>query len=264
MSVQVCVLGSGSKGNCTYVGAPDSRILLDAGLSGRAVEQRLAEIGVEPASIDGICVSHEHSDHTAGISVLHKRYGIPVYANSGTIEGMSRNDKLAALPWHIFSTGMPFSIGSFAVEPFSVSHDAMDPVGFIVQNGTVRIGVVTDIGIVTQLIRERLRGCDVIVLESNHDEFLLQEACRPWPLKQRIRGRQGHLSNDAAMEMLASIADQRLQHVFLAHLSEDCNRPDLALEAVRSGLKAAGLLHISVACCFPDRISEIWTYSALQ
>lgn len=264
MSVQVCVLGSGSKGNCTYIGAPDCRILLDAGLSGRAVETRLAQIGVEIASIDGICVSHEHSDHTAGIAILHKRYGIPVYANSGTIEGMSRNEKLAALPWRIFSTGMRFALGSFDIEPFSVSHDAMDPVGFIIEYGDVRVGVLTDIGIVTQLIRERLRGCDAVVLESNHDDYLLQEAPRPWHLKQRIRGRQGHLSNQSAMEMVTSIADERLQHVFLAHLSEDCNRPDLALEAVRDGLKGAGLLHIAVVCCFPDRISEIWTYSALQ
>ena len=259
MSLRICVLASGSSGNCTLVSSADTAILIDAGLSGRETERRLALAGASLAGIQAILLSHEHGDHTAGIGVLHRRHGIPVYANSGTIDALSRDPQQRQLAWQIFETGSPFVVGSLRIEPFAVPHDAYEPVGFVVSHGDVRVGVVTDMGMVTHLIRERLRPCRAVVVESNHDERLLQEADRPWSLKQRIRGRQGHLSNAGAAELVAEIAGPSLRQVYLAHLSEDCNREELALKTARQRLDAGGHRHVRISVCFPDRISDIWS-----
>ncbi|NCC52350.1 MAG: MBL fold metallo-hydrolase [Spartobacteria bacterium] len=264
MSFQLCVLASGSSGNCTYIGTDTTRILIDAGLSGRETGRRLAQIGVSVEQIDGICVTHEHTDHTNGLGVLHKRHGIPIFVNGGTIEGLQRGKKaVTGVNWTVFTTGSPFFIGEFAIEPFSVPHDAYEPVGFIIHTECVRIGVVTDMGLATTLIRQRLKDCDVVVLESNHDEQLLEQAARPWSLKQRIRGRQGHLSNRHAGEVVQEIACPRLKRVYLAHLSSDCNRQDLAEREIRGVLAKTIHQHIEVTCTFADRISEVWSHSAL-
>jgi len=259
MSLRVCVLGSGSRGNCIYVGSSSTSILVDAGLSGRETARRLAEIGVPIDRIRGICLSHEHRDHTVGLRVLHGRHRIPVYANSGTVDGVRRMGKTAEVQWRIFSTGVPFDLGDLLVEPFSVPHDAYDPVGFIIGSDGARVGVVTDMGVPTTLIRERLRQCRVVVVEANHDERLLREAKRPWYLKQRIMGRQGHLSNESAAAMLAEIAGPDLRQVFLAHISDECNQSSLAVRTARSRLAGSGFAHIKVCATFPDRISDVWT-----
>lgn len=259
MGLRACILGSGSSGNCTFVASETTAILIDAGLSGRRTAERLAQVGACPTALQGICVSHEHLDHVGGLRVLHKRYGVPVFANAGTVDALSRVQTWGALPWNVFHTGHPFVIGDLRIEPFSVPHDAYDPVGFVVEQDGNRIGIVTDMGMCTSLIRERLRRCHVVVVEANHDEQLLQDAARPWSLKQRIRGRQGHLSNQGAAALLAEIAGPELRHVFLAHLSEDCNRHDLALTAIQTALIGAGHTHVSVSLTFPDRVSEVWT-----
>lgn len=258
MAVRICVLASGSSGNCTYVESGSGALLVDAGLSGRETLRRLREIAADVAGIRAVCVSHEHNDHTAGLRVLHRQHGIPLYANSGTVQALSRDPRLQGLAWQIFTTGSPFAVGDFRIEPFSVSHDAMEPVGFVVHSGDLRIGIVTDMGIATTLVRERLRPCQVLVVEANHDERLLQEASRPWGIKQRIRGRQGHLSNDKAAAMIAEIAGPHLLYVFLAHLSEECNRHKLALAAVRRALDEAGHAHVGVGLTYPDRTSAVW------
>ena len=256
--LKVCVLGSGSSGNATVVSCESEALLIDAGLSARRMTERLAEAGTPVDHVRAICVSHEHSDHISGIRVLHRRHGIPLYANGGTIDALCRNPELAELPWNRFATGHAFPVGPFRIESFSVPHDAYDPVGFIVHHGESRVGVVTDMGMVTALIRERLRTCHAIVVESNHDEQLLQEAARPWSLKQRIRGRQGHLSNRAAATLLEEIASPTIQHVFLAHLSEDCNRADLAHETAQAALNRAGYPNVPVSVARPDCISSVW------
>jgi phosphoribosyl 1,2-cyclic phosphodiesterase len=217
------------------------------------------EIGASLRRVKGVCVSHEHDDHTAGLGVLHRRHGIPLYANSGTIDALRRDPRLEELPWRIFSTGAPFEVGGFRVEPFSVPHDAYDPVGFVVRaGGECRVGIVTDMGIPTTLVRERLRLCDVVVLEANHDEKLLQNARRPWALKQRILGRQGHLSNATAANLMAEIAGSGLQQVFLAHISADCNREDLALFTARQALERSGHGQVRVSATYADRVSDVW------
>jgi phosphoribosyl 1,2-cyclic phosphodiesterase len=255
--MRICVLASGSSGNCTYVEGADGALLLDAGLSAKETIRRLELIGARLDRVQGICISHEHSDHTAGLSVLHRRYGIPIYANSGTIEGLT-DDKIRVLPWRIFVTGSFFSAGGFSVEPFSVPHDAYEPVGFVVKNELTQVGIVTDMGTSTTLIRERLRPCRALVVEANHDERLLQDAQRPWHLKQRILGRQGHLSNEHAAQLVAEIASLSLQRVFLAHISEECNRRDLALKTMQTTLQKAGHHHLQVSLTYADQVSEIW------
>lgn len=258
--MKLCVLASGSSGNCTFVSAGATRILIDAGLSGRETERRLTEIGEDPADISAICLTHEHGDHIAGLGVLHARFGMKVYANGGTIEALDdRQPKLGSLEWMVFSTGAAFKIGGLTMEPFSVSHDAYEPVGFIVSAGGVRAGIATDIGVGTHLVRERLRGCNALVIESNHDENLLAGAMRPWYLKQRIAGRQGHMSNQGAAKILADVAGPDLFRVFLAHLSNECNRPELAQRAAVDMLRRKGSGHVKVEVAVAERVSGIWS-----
>jgi phosphoribosyl 1,2-cyclic phosphodiesterase len=257
MTLKLCVLGSGSSGNCTFIGTETTRILIDAGLSARKTAERLAEIGERMEEINAICVSHEHGDHIGGIRVLQKNHGIPVYANGGTLDAILRDSKQAGLECRCFTTGSSFTIGDLTVEPFSVPHDAYEPVGFVLRAGTVSVGIVTDLGVVTNLVREKLRKCHAVVIEANHDELLLHEAPRPWSLKQRIRGNQGHLSNRAAAELIAEIAGDGLQHLFLAHLSADCNSPHHARTAFETLLSEAGHTHVTVRLAGAAGVSEI-------
>ena len=258
MSLKVCVLASGSSGNCIWVSSGATAILVDAGLSAREIERRLAAIGGRPDEVRAICLSHEHSDHTAGLARLHARYGTALYANAGTIEGY-RGAAAAPLPWNVFTTGAAFAIGDLTIEPFSVPHDAYEPVGFVISSGGVRVGIATDLGMPTGVVREHLKTCRALVLEMNHEEELLHASRRPWPLKQRILGRQGHLSNRQSRELLGSLAGPHLERVFLAHLSAECNRPDLAERHARESLAGAGHPGIAVSLTYPDRVSELWS-----
>jgi len=257
MGLQICVLASGSSGNCTLVQSADTALLIDAGLSARETGKRLEAVGVKLDQIKGICISHEHSDHINGIRVLQQRHGVPLYANRGTIEGLDPAEA-ALLQWQVFTTGCAFQVGGLRVEPFLVPHDANEPVGFVVGDGTTRVGIATDMGCVTHLIRERLRPCRAIVLEANHDVEMLQESDRPWQLKQRILGRQGHLSNETAADLIAEIAGPGLEQIFLAHLSAECNRAELALKTAVQRLEKLGHRHIRVSMSYRDQISEIW------
>lgn len=259
MSLRLCVLASGSSGNCVYIGSETTGILLDAGVSGKATVERLESVGVAPESIAGICLTHEHDDHKASVGVLHRRFGMALYANAGTLEALGRHRKLAGLPWNVFTTGYPFYIGDLQLEPFRVPHDSYDPVGFVISCGSARVGIVTDMGMATTLIRQRLRHCGALVLESNHDEAMLTASERPWALKQRIAGRQGHLSNAKAGELVIEVAGKTLQTVFLAHLSRDCNTPELALNTVCGTLARHGGNHIAVKLTYADKASELVT-----
>jgi phosphoribosyl 1,2-cyclic phosphodiesterase len=256
--MEVCILASGSSGNAIYVASAKTRLLIDAGLSARQIAVRLGQLGVVPESLNGICVSHEHGDHVAGLRVLQKRHGLPVYTNAGTLNGIRRQPKSDEISARVFQTGASFEIGDITVEPFSVPHDAYEPVGFRLQTASTCIGIVTDLGMCTSLIREKLKGCHAIVVEANHDEDLLREAPRPWALKQRIRSRQGHLSNIDAARLIAECATDSLQHVYLAHLSSDCNTPDTALRTVASQLRLDNLGHISLEVSHAHQITSVW------
>jgi len=271
MSLQVCVLASGSSGNSVYVASEKTRVLIDAGLSAKQIAVRLDQIGVVPESINGIWVSHEHADHIAGIRLLQQRHGIPVFANHGTSQAIQDNinnthskktSKNKGLPHALqcspFITGTSIIFGDLTIHPFEIPHDAVDPVGFRIATDTCAVGIVTDIGKTTALVRHRLHGCNALVVEANYDEDLLFEAPRPAFLKQRIRSSTGHLSNKDSAQLISECATDALEHVYLSHLSSDCNTPDIALCTVASQLRLDGLGHINLEISLAREISSVW------
>lgn len=246
VAVQFTILGSGSGGNCAYLETGETRILIDAGFSGRQIRERLATIGRAPEGLHGILLTHEHSDHIQGLTGLCAKLKIPIYCNRLTREAVELQLE-TKLDCRIFSTGATFEIGDVRVDTFSIPHDAYDPVGFMLHAGGHKIGFLTDLGHATRLVCERVRPSNVLVLETNHDLKMLQDdPRRPWSLKQRIASRHGHLSNEAAAIALETIVHSELRHVYLGHLSRDCNRPDLAREVVGTRMDRAGAGHVSI------------------
>jgi phosphoribosyl 1,2-cyclic phosphodiesterase len=228
--MKICVLGSGSKGNATYIESGETRILIDAGMSGIELQRRLSTIDVELQEIDAILVTHEHNDHVQGVGVISRRSGIPVYSNEATFSASSKTvGKLYS--YNEFETGVSFQFQNFEIHPFAISHDAQDPVGFRISDGMISLGYCTDTGKVSQLIRHRLASCQALVLESNHDIEMLQNGTYPPYLKQRIRSNQGHLDNEEASSFLKELFNETLEHVVLAHLSEENNDPEIAYKA---------------------------------
>src|SRR4051812_15377330 len=237
------ILASGSSGNCALVESPKCRLLIDGGLSARQMAVRLEACGVAPGSIDGILLTHEHCDHAAGLDVWCKQFHTPIYCNRLTAEAL-RTCSAPELKkdWRIFATGSAFTVGDISIESFTIPHDAADPVGFTLHSGGAALGFLTDLGFATRVACERVRAVHTLVIETNHDEKLLQnDTRRPWPVKQRIMSRHGHLSNAAAAEVIAGLLGSSLRQVVLGHLSRDCNRPELALAAVRGRLQAQGV-----------------------
>jgi phosphoribosyl 1,2-cyclic phosphodiesterase len=251
-NLRVCVLASGSSGNCIYVETPDDAILFDVGISAREAQKRMQLVGIDPSKIRAICISHEHTDHTRGLRVLAGQLGAPVYANGETARNVRDAEGLA---WNVFANGSPFQIADVEIVAFSLPHDAYDPVGFVLSRGASRLGIATDLGMPTQAARERLRGCHLLVLEANHDVELVRSCTRPWSLKQRILGRQGHLSNEAAAQLLEDVAGDTVRQVFLAHLSRECNDPVRAHFVVGSHLASIGLSHVALLATHPDKPS---------
>jgi len=242
--VRLTILGSGSSGNCAYLESAESRILIDAGFSLRQIRQRLASIGRSPEELTGILVTHEHSDHVHGVGTLSQKLHIPVYWNRPTQETVEYQLH-SRLEGRVFSTGATFEIGDLIIESFTVPHDAQDPVGFMVQTPAGKIGFVTDLGHATRLVLERVRRANVLVLESNHDIKMLQDCPhRPWSLKQRILSRHGHLSNEAAADVAEQIMSADLRHLYLGHISRECNQPELAHRVVHERLEKIGATHV--------------------
>jgi len=222
------------------------RLLIDAGFSGRQIRQRLAAIGRAPETLTGILLTHEHSDHTQGLAMIAARLNIPVYCNRLTREAIENQFRIA-FNCRIFATGDSFEVGDLAVDTFSVPHDAYDPVGFLIHTAAGRVGFLTDLGHATKSVVERVRPANVLVLETNYDLKLLQaDTRRPWSIKQRILSRHGHLSNDAAAEVLEQLASDALQQVYCGHLSRDCNTPELAAEVVSARLDRMGARGVTV------------------
>jgi len=230
-NLAVCILASGSKGNATFVTIGSTSILVDAGLTGIEIERRLKSRGLCPEDLDAILVTHEHTDHIQGVGVLSRRYNLPIYINRKT-QRAAASQLGNVHDFRNFECGSTFMIKDLAVHPFSISHDAEDPAGFTVyQNGT-KIGIATDLGIATSMVKEHLKGCSLLILEANHDATMLINGPYPWYLKQRIKGRTGHLSNEASKNILSEVQHDRLEHVTLAHLSEINNTPQKALSEV--------------------------------
>ena len=235
MPLQFQVLASGSKGNAVLVCTPKTRILLDAGLSAKELTARLQQTGTGANQLDAVVISHEHTDHVRGLGTLSRRFGLPVYLTQGTLENLPLD--IGQLPQvRLFQPGTPFAVGDLSIKPFSISHDAQDPAGFVLENDARRLGICTDLGVATQLVKTRLQGCHGLILEANHDPELLFNGPYPLPLKQRIRSRHGHLSNAESCELLQHIHHSALQIVLFAHLSEVNNHPELVLKSSRAVL----------------------------
>jgi len=273
VSVSFTILGSGSSGNCTYIETAEARVLVDAGFSPLQIRKRLASIGRTPENLSAILITHEHSDHISGLLGLADKFHIPVFCNRGTQDGTvwafkskwasKKNPLLAGLDgteqlkakldWRIFPTGGGFEIGDVRVESFSIPHDAQDPVGYLLHTPAGKIGFATDLGHVTKLVLDRIRLANVLVLESNHDVKMLQNCPRrSWSLKQRILGRHGHLSNETAAETIAQIMSAELKHLYLAHLSRECNEPALAHRVMAGQLQRLGAAHVQMQIAAQD------------
>ncbi len=246
--LEISVLGSGSSGNCALARTAQTTLLVDAGLSARQMTRRLEAQGVDPGALDGILITHEHGDHTRGIDVFCRTRRLPLYCTAMTREVIQDSIR-APMEWRIFESGQAFTIADLEVQSFPVPHDAVDPLGFVIRNSTGAVGVVSDVGHVTNLVKTHLRSVNALFVESNYDEIMLQnDTRRPWPTKQRILSRHGHLSNDQAAEMIAESASEALRHVILGHLSQDCNDPGVAMETVRVRLREAGFPEVEVSC----------------
>ncbi len=256
--IGVTVLGSGSRGNATVIHTHSEAILIDAGFSAREIRRRMSEAGIDESLLKAIVVSHEHGDHVRGLRVCAKQLDIPVYSNRGTADVL-RDRNHAAEQLHIFASGSPFDVGTFSIEPFSIPHDANDPVGFVVRCDNRKIGIATDLGHASQLVRYQLQKCDLLMVESNHDIPMLQRSARPWRLKQRILSRHGHLSNEASMDLLKGVVDARTKHVVLAHASSECNSYDLVERNAVECLKEMGQQDIIPVVATQDHFQKtIW------
>ena len=271
--LEFAVLSSGSKANCLYIGNDQERILIDCGLSAKQACLRLQAVGIEPDTISSIIVTHEHSDHIAGIPVFQKRFKSRIYVNSATLTSCPSLSILAPDYLTRFDTSKEFTIGTLSITPISILHDASDPVGFRISSGDATLALITDLGQVTNLVKEKTRDVDALILECNHEVEMLWEAPYPWELKQRIRSRFGHLSNEQAAEFLEenftqgplapkgadaeattetnpelplsqqietiteprskSLPRTRLRYVIAGHISEKSNHPDVATHRLK-------------------------------
>ena len=246
--MRVTVLGSGSAGNAAVVECGGLRVMIDAGLSAKQLSRRLQLVGIEPASLDGILLTHEHGDHVRGLRVFLKQNPVPVFTTAATAR-VVRETGIEDGQWKFFEAGQVFTIGEMTVEAFAIQHDAVDPVGFVLGYDSRRLGFLSDAGFVTSSMTERLRGLEGIFVEANYDELLLEsDTKRPWAIKQRISSRHGHLSNDQVYDLIKQIAHPGMKRIVLGHLSTDCNTPETILEMLRGCLTDLSCDHVDLHC----------------
>lgn len=234
--MELCSIASGSSGNCIYAGSDHSHIMIDAGISGKRIENGLNSVGLKTDEMQAVLITHEHSDHISGLGVITRRHGIPIYATKGTIDAILHSSSIGKVDtslFHPIEPGVDFTIGDIRVEPLAISHDAADPVAYILHQQEKSMAVITDLGKYDDYIVDKLQGLDVLLLEANHDIHMLQVGSYPYPLKQRILGERGHLSNEASGQLLGKILHDKFKTVFLGHLSKENNYANLAYETVR-------------------------------
>ena len=229
-------IASGSSGNCIYIGSDHTHLLVDAGISNKRIEQGLNDIGIKGSELDGVLITHEHSDHVKGLGVLARKHGVPIYSTRETLEEIKTMKSLGDYPEELLrpvAHDVDFFIGDLEIKPFKISHDAANPVAYRVQEGKKSVAVATDMGNYSQYTIDRLQGLDAILLESNHDVKMLEAGPYPYYLKKRILGEYGHLSNDNAGRLLSCVLHDNLKHIFLGHLSKENNYEELAYETVK-------------------------------
>lgn len=253
-----CPLASGSKGNCIYIGTRKTKVLIDAGVSAKAIRDRLAAIGVNLEDIDAVLVTHEHIDHIRGLDILGCKLGIPIFANSDTAKAVYAT--LQECPkFKIFSTGETFEFCDLEVHPFSIQHDAVDPVAFIIRTAGIKLGICADLGFATTLVARQLKECDYLYLEANHEPSMVHASHRPQVYKNRVLSRQGHLSNAECAKLLEEIYHDGLKHVHLAHLSSECNSPELALKIITEKLQSLQA-KTEVSIAFQETLSRFISF----
>lgn len=261
--MKFCSITSGSSGNCIYVGSGETSVLVDAGISGKRIEEGLNTIDQTTKDIDGILVTHEHSDHIKGLGVLARRYGMPIYATKGTIEALKKMPNIGKIPeelFHVIKADEPFTVNDLTCEPFTISHDAAEPCGFRISHNGRSAAVATDTGCYDDYLIDHLKDLDVLLLEANHDIHMLEAGPYPYYLKRRIMSDHGHLSNDDAGELLGKVLNDHIKQVFLGHLSHENNYEKLAYETVSTDITMgdnpynAKDFHISIA--HRGRVSE--------
>jgi len=229
-------IASGSSGNCIYIGSDHTHILVDAGISNKRIEQGLNAIGLKGSDLNGVVITHEHSDHTKGLGVLARKYGIPIYATKETLEEIDEMKYLGTYPRELYQPVAPevnFAIGDLELQPFSIYHDAANPVAYRVRHERINVAVATDMGHFDQHIINHLKDLDAVLLESNHDVNMLQTGPYPYYLKRRILGDHGHLSNENAGRLLNYILHDNMKQILLGHLSKENNYEALAYETVK-------------------------------
>lgn len=264
MTVRFCSLASGSSGNCHVISDEKSYFLIDAGLSGKQIQNKLGEVGIDPKGLSGVLISHEHSDHVQSAGILSRRFNIPIYANEGTWAGMeAKLGKISAENIRFFQTNQPFELGEFLITPYGISHDANDPVGFSFCNRGVKISITTDLGYMSDDIKEQIKDSDLVVLESNHDVEMLKAGSYPYYLKRRILSDHGHLSNEAAGNAIVELVKKNVKSVMLAHLSQENNFPELAIATIEGILKMNNVVvgsDINLDLALRDRVSSLYEF----
>ena len=256
MSIVFCPLSSGSKGNCLYLKTEKSTFLIDLGISYRQLQKRLSEIGAKVEDIDAIMITHEHMDHISGLKVFSDKRKVPILVNADTAKGIYRSLNML-LDFKIFTTNEEFVFQDVKIDPFTIQHDTLDPVGFVIKTKKHKIGICSDLGIATSLVKKKLSNCDLLYLEANHEVDYVYSSARPDIYKERVLGRQGHLSNEQCASLIKEVHHDDLKYVYLAHLSSECNSPDRALKTIKEILEREKK-KVKLSVAFQDKVSDIF------
>jgi len=260
--MRLIILGSGSSGNALYIESGATSVLIDVGLSAKETARRMTDAGLDPTKLSAVIVTHEHTDHMKGVRVFSATADVPVFMSEATRAECKFPHDGEKMPWgETIASGEPFQIGTLNFYPFTIPHDGVDTVAFTVESEGVKVGAVTDLGYITQLVAERLRGSALVMIESNHDRDMLKVAPYPWSVKQRIASNTGHLSNDETARWIREEFDGQAEYLVLGHLSRRCNHPELARLSALQALDYHGSLFFPraeqrVRIALPDRPSE--------
>lgn len=264
VGISYCALASGSSGNCHLIINEGNKLLVDAGLSGKRIQNRLQEIGFDPKDLTGIFVTHEHNDHICGVGILSRRFNLPIYANGKTWEAMeTKLGNIKSENIKVFDTEKPLFLGDLKVIPYQISHDAVEPVGYTFQEKDIKISITTDLGYVNEGILDKIKDSHLVVLESNHDIDMLKAGSYPYYLKRRILSDSGHLSNEAAGNAIVELVKNNVKNVILAHLSKENNFPELAMMTVKNILEINKISigeDIIIDLAHRDKVSSIYVF----
>ena len=252
--MRLCTIASGSSGNCVYVGSEKINLLVDAGISTKRIENGLKGIDIKPDTIQGILITHEHTDHISGLRVMSRRYNIPIYATYETVQAIMQKKTMKDIPKELFHYIKPneeFKIKDIIIEAFETSHDASNPVGFTLKANEKKVGIATDLGVYDEYTISKLKDSNLLMIEANHDVNMLMVGQYPYFLKQRITGKKGHLSNEDSASLIVQLINDKLEHIILAHLSKENNYEELAYETISCELSDIGCdfksINLSVA-----------------